>query len=157
MSDELNKELPTLWKHLPLAGVYTELAHPADLFLEIWGSTFEELCEHALFALFDTLVDLETVEARESYTLAVEAPQPEDRLRRLLSEALILFYTKRFLAAGARVTTDGSLSLTAILWGEKLDRSRHQLLAEVKAVTRHQLKAEQMPDGSWRATVLFDM
>ncbi len=49
------------------------------------------------------------------------------------------------------------LRATARLWGESADRSRHALLAEVKAVTYHQLTASRTPEGGWRATVLFDV
>ena len=148
---------PRIWKDEEQEGTYTELAHPADLLLEIRGSSFEQLCERALFALFDTLADLDLVEAREARSLVVEADLPEDRLRRLLAEALLLFYTNRFLAAGATVCVAGPTRLEATLWGEPFDARRHQLLAEIKAVTRHRLSAALEPDGTWRATVLFDM
>jgi len=47
--------------------------------------------------------------------------------------------------------------VTAHLDGETLDRRRHTLLTEVKAVTYHQLAVETVPEGGWRATLLFDV
>ena len=52
---------------------------------------------------------------------------------------------------------EGEVDVVADLKGDILSRERHTVLSEVKAVTYHQLKAEQLPDGDWRATVLFDV
>src|SRR5439155_27271558 len=51
------------------------------------------------------------------------------------------------------VTPDG---LTGKAWGEPLDRARHELGHEVKAITYHGLKVEQTPDG-WLAEVIVDI
>jgi SHS2 domain-containing protein len=116
-------------------------------------------------ALYDNLVALADVCETESRTVAAEGDTVADALRALLAEALFLFDTEGFLAAGATVTVQGGASVeetgpTAVLaelYGEPLDRNRHELLAEVKAVTFHRLQAEALPDGSWRATVLLDV
>ena len=41
-------------------------------------------------------------------------------------------------------------------WGEPLDRDRHELSHEVKAITYHGLKVEQTPEG-WLAEVIVDI
>jgi SHS2 domain-containing protein len=51
------------------------------------------------------------------------------------------------------VGTDG---LTGKAWGEPLDRTRHEPAHEVKAITYHGLKVEQMADG-WLAEVIVDI
>ena len=118
-----------------------------------------------LVALYDNLVALPDVRETESRTVAAAGDSVADALRALLAEALFLFDTQGFLAAGATVTVEGGASVeegvpTAVraeLYGEPLDRDRHELLAEVKAVTFHRLQAEALPDGGWRATVLLDV
>ena len=52
-----------------------------------------------------------------------------------------------------QVRPDG---LTGAAWGETLDRERHELGHEVKAVTYHGLKVEQTPNG-WLAEVIVDI
>jgi SHS2 domain-containing protein len=47
--------------------------------------------------------------------------------------------------------------LAATLRGGRIDFSRSQANEEIKAVTYHQLRVEQLPAGSWRATVIFDV
>ena len=46
--------------------------------------------------------------------------------------------------------------LTARAWGEPLDRTRHDLQHEVKAITYHGLRVEPAPDG-WLAEVIVDI
>jgi SHS2 domain-containing protein len=46
--------------------------------------------------------------------------------------------------------------LVARFFGEPVDRTRHQLSREVKAITYHELKVEPLPSG-WRAEVIVDI
>ena len=52
-----------------------------------------------------------------------------------------------------RVTEQG---LQGKAWGEPLDRSRHELSHEVKAITYHGLRVEKQ-DGKWLAEVIVDI
>ena len=38
-----------------------------------------------------------------------------------------------------------------------IDFARSHTTEEIKAVTYHQLRVEPLPDGTWRATVIFDV
>ncbi|MCJ7795605.1 MAG: archease [Thermoleophilia bacterium] len=147
------------WTPADRAAAYRVLDHPADLWLEVFGAGLPQLLEHGLVALYDNLVALSAVQPTVSRTIAAQGATAADALRALLAEALFLFDTEGFLAAGARVTVAEGvpIAVRAELCGEPLDRDRHELLAEVKAVTYHRLLAEARPDGSWRATVLLDV
>lgn len=153
------------WTPTDRAAAYRVLDHPADLWLELFAADLPRLFDQGLVALYDNLVALPDVRETESRTVAAAGDSVADALRALLAEALFLFDTQGFLAAGATVTVEGGASVeegvpTAVraeLYGEPLDRDRHELLAEVKAVTFHRLQAEALPDGGWRATVLLDV
>jgi len=152
---------PSRWTPDARGDVYAELDHPADVFLEIWGRDLPGLFENALFALYDHIAELERFETVRKESIEVRGSTPADALRSLLSEALYRFSTDGFVAASAEIdvqtTSGGELEVTAVLHGENLDHERHTLLAEVKAVTYHQLTVEPTPDGGWQATVLFDV
>ncbi len=139
---------------------YSELEHPADILLEVYGRDLASLFENALFALYDQLAQLEDFDITARRQVKAEGSSVSEALRALLSEALYMFETESFIAARAkaRVVTnpDGHVEVSANLGGEILDRERHTVLSEVKAVTYHQLQAEELPEGGWRATVLFD-
>ena len=46
--------------------------------------------------------------------------------------------------------------LTAVIWGEPYDPARHALSHEVKAITYHELKVIETPDG-WLAEAIVDI
>lgn len=154
-------EEPRHWDPDSRDEIYTELDHPADVFVEIGGKDLPELFENALFALYDQVAELEGFGTGREETITVKGPDAAGALRSLLAEALYLFETERFVAARAKVdiqtTSSGEVQATARLDGETLDRERHTLLSEVKAVTYHQLAVEEAPEGGWRASVLFDV
>jgi SHS2 domain-containing protein len=152
---------PDRWRPEDRAEFYSELDHPADVLIEVWGRDLPALFEKALFALYDQLAELEGFEMTRTETIAVRASTPADALRSLLSEALYRFDTGRFVAARADIDVQtvvaDELEVTAVLHGETVDHQRHVLHTEVKAVTYHQLAVEAAPEGGWRATVLFDV
>ncbi len=154
-------EEPSRWRSGAQPGVYAELDHPADVFLEIWGRDLPALFENALFALYDQMAELEGFETGLKKTITARAAGPAEALRALLSEALYRFETKGFVATRAdlsvRTLAGGDVEAIAELHGENIDKSRHTLLTEVKAVTYHQLSVEVVPDEGWRATVLLDV
>ena len=149
------------WDPAGRDAAYAELDHPADIFLEVFGPDLPALYENALFALYDQLAELEGFDVVSERTIDVQGEDPSAALRALLAEALYLFESEDFVAVKAHVEVaggpGGETRVKAGLSGEKVDRERHLLSAEVKAVTYHQLTAEQLPEGGWRATVLFDV
>jgi len=148
------------WDPAARVSAYGELDHPADVFLEVWGEDLPALFENALFALYDQLAELEGFAIEREETIAVSAPSEAEALRALLSEALYRFGTEGFVAVRADVTIDDleqEVRVTAHLEGETLDKRRHTLLTEVKAVTYHRLAVDVVPEGGWRATLLLDV
>jgi SHS2 domain-containing protein len=155
------------WDAERRAAAYTELEHPSDLFLEIYGRDLPELFENALFAFYDQVAHIAGFEARRELTLSVREPGLDEALRALLSEALYRFDTEGFVAVGGEVIVEGPEAgppgampgdwrLLARLWGDNADRERHELLHEIKAATYHRLGVTAV-DGGWKATVLFDV
>lgn len=166
------------WVSRDRIGAYQELEHPADLLLQITGPDLAALFENALFAFYDQVAELGGFRADREVVITVWGASPSDGLRELLNEALFRFETERFVAVGARVTIEsltfpegtepaegesgaepgaGGVTAVARLWGEDATRDRHTLGAEIKAVTYHRLALERTPDGTYRATVLFDV
>jgi SHS2 domain-containing protein len=150
------------WSPERRADAYVELEHPSDLFLEIHGQDPGELAENALFAFYDQIAEIQGFDTLLEQTIETSGAGLDDALRSLLSEALYLFDTEGFVAAGGKVDArmpegpDGGWSLSAHLWGDKAGRERHALLHEVKAVTYHRLSVTRS-GGGWRATVLLDI
>jgi SHS2 domain-containing protein len=130
--------------------------HTADLGLRIRTAGLEALFEEAAQALFSAIVeDLGTIQPREKFIISKEGDDREYLLFDWLNELLYLFDSNHWLFGRFEVQIqNGRLSGTA--WGEPLDRNRHLLSHEVKAITYHGLKVEQTGDG-WLAEVIVDI
>ncbi|NLV71430.1 MAG: archease [Actinobacteria bacterium] len=154
-------EEPRRWDPAGREEAYQDLDHPADVFLEVWGGDLPSLFENALFALYDHLAELETFDVEREEEIRLHAKDYSEALRALLAEALYRFETECFVAIRAEIAVDDAavdqVGVTARLKGEVVDKTRHRLLTEVKAVTYHQLAVERAPEGGWKATLLFDV
>jgi SHS2 domain-containing protein len=140
-----------------MTGAVVEREHAADIYLEIRGGDLDALYEHGLFGLYSVLVEPAGVRPLVTRFLGAAGADVADTLRTLLAEALYAFESEGFVAAAARLTEAGPERAAAVLWGEKLDPTRHGLLGEVKAVTYHRLCAQRSPEGAWTATVILDV
>ena len=130
--------------------------HTADLGLRARAADLDALFYEAAQALFEAIVtDLATVQPLQRVDIIVEGDDREYLLFDWLKELLYHFDAEHLLLGKFEVHVEGN-RLTAAAWGEPLDRARHQLEHEVKAITYHGLRVEQTPDG-WLAEVIVDI
>jgi SHS2 domain-containing protein len=138
-----------------MAGEWTTFEHTADIGLRARADSLAEL----LAAMGDGLarqVCESGVRPAEVRRVEVAADDPPDLLHDFLAEVLGLFERERFLAAEVNVVRAGAGSAAATVRGELYDGGRHELGPEVKAVTYHELTAEQTEDG-WLGRVVLDI
>jgi SHS2 domain-containing protein len=130
--------------------------HTADLGLRIRSADLETLFVEAAQALFETIVpDLASVQPWQKLEIRVNQEDKEFLLFDWLRELLFHFDSQHLLLGRFEVRIrDGNLTGTA--WGEPLDRTRHELEHEVKAITYHGLRVEKTGDG-WLAEVIVDI
>jgi SHS2 domain-containing protein len=103
------------------------------------------------------VVNREDVREADAEGLTLGADTSADLLADWLSEVIFRVETTHTLYRrfDVRVADDGR-SLTATLAGEPIDRDRHVLDHEVKAVTRHGLELHRTADG-WVAELILDI
>lgn len=135
--------------------------HTADLGLRIFGADLTDLFRAAAEMLFDVIVsNRQDVVAAEVEDVSVEAETPEELLVTWLNELIFRCETRHRLYSLFEVDVDeNGRRLTGRLFGEPIDRSRHVLDHEVKAVTHHGFslaRDEADPDG-WTAEVILDI
>jgi SHS2 domain-containing protein len=131
----------------------------ADSAFEATGESPSELLLAAANAVIETMVNPDTVNPARSW----KVERGEDSLEALLFEWLShIVYLKDaesilFRDAEAHVTHSSSgWELKGRLRGEPIDASRHELHADVKAVTKH-LYNVRHADGRWLARVVLDI
>jgi SHS2 domain-containing protein len=132
---------------------YEELDHTADVGIRAHGASLDELFAAAAAGMFSLVADLRKVRAVGEVEVRVKADDLEALMVRWLSELLFLHETQRLLLKEFDVRIDGT-SLEARARGETIDKKRHELKLNIKAVTYHRLRIDRK---AGLAEVIFDI
>ena len=135
---------------------YDLLEHTADIGIKAYGRSLQELFENASFGLFEIIADLENVKPKERFEINLDEENKEELFVAWLRELLYKFSTNQILFNNFVIRELTDTKLNAFAWGEKMDKSKHNIKAEVKAVTYHGLKLEKSQTG-WQTEVIFDV
>ena len=136
--------------------MYETFDHTADVGLRIRAAELGDLFADAARAMFSVIVaNLDDVRASQAESIVLEDDPPDALLRRWLAELLYLFHVRRMIFCRFEVQVRPG-GLTATAWGEPIDAARHNMDAEIKAVTWHGLRLEREADG-WLAEVIVDI
>jgi SHS2 domain-containing protein len=130
--------------------------HTADIGIRVRASSLDELLADAARGLFSIITaNLESVRPLQEITVTIAGDRYDDLLFDWLAELHYTFNTRRLLFSefNVKCTPKG---LTATARGEPIDRARHELDMEVKAITYHGLKVERDGEG-WLAEVIVDL
>jgi SHS2 domain-containing protein len=131
----------------------------SDLSFRAEGPTIEAAFAAAARAfLAATVEEPEAVERRKRRSVQLEEPNLEFLLARFLNELVYLRDAEDLLLhpEHLEIGSDGSARLSAELSGERIDRDRHALVSDVKAVTAHGLSVAKTT-GGWVATATLDV
>lgn len=130
--------------------------HTADLGLRARAADLDSLFREAACALFEAIApDLSTVKPERRVEITVPGEEIEFLFFDWLKTLLYYFDAEHLLLSRFEVKIDAA-GLKATAWGEEWDPERHVLEHEVKAITYHGLRVEQV-DGEWLAEVIVDI
>jgi len=135
---------------------YRTFDHTADLGVEVYGRTREELFVHAAEALADLLADRKG-NADRTVRICATGEDGPDLLVNFLREILYQFHGNRLLLGQIRITTLEENRICAEARGEVLDPASGRLRREIKAVTYHQASLSRGRAGRWTARVILDV
>jgi len=129
----------------------------ADIAFEASSSSLNVLFTECGKALTDVMVDPATLDARNPRRLRVSSEDRDTLLYDFLTQLIIIkdVDSTLFKSFRVRVARD-ERSLTADLKGEEIDRDRHALRNDAKAVTMHMFGIKKSRKG-WTATVVLDI
>jgi len=147
--------------------------HTADIGIQVYGKTLEELFENSAYGMFSQITDIEKVNPEEKVEVQVEGYDKESLLVNWLNELLYLSTTKKMFFSQFKVKSifakdakgelpqrtqkKGELpKLLAWIKGQKIDCKKHFCHLEIKAATYHNLKIEQNKEG-YQTTIIFDV
>jgi SHS2 domain-containing protein len=135
---------------------YELLDHTADIGIIAFGRDLSESFANAAYAMFDMITDIDKINGMDKFDLQVSASSVEELLVTWLDELLYRYETERFVCSRFIINRMDDRRLCASIFGENVDPVRHEIKAEIKSVTYHQLKIEKLDDG-WRVQVIFDV
>jgi len=144
---------------------YLEKIAIADIAFEATSDSLNGLFEEAAKAATDIMVNPKTLKPKIKKTIKIKGDSLETLLYDFLSELIYLKDTKGFLSSKIKVLIDVkktkkepgmSYELTAVLNGENINRKRHDLRNDLKAITMHMFEVKQ-EGGKWKARVVVDI
>ncbi len=130
--------------------------HTADLGLRIRAETLEGLFEEAALALFSVIVENpQRIRPNRSFSFQIEGTRNDELLLDWLDELLFTFSSLHIVLCRFEVCLSDS-GLEASAWGEDYSPHVHHIGEEVKAITYHGLKVEEL-GHEWLAEVIVDL
>lgn len=137
-------------------GSFHEIEHTADLAIEASATDLPQLFATAGESLFSLIADPENIEARHEIPVSALGSGSEELLHAWLCELLAMFNIEGFVGKTCVVEELAHEHVRGIVYGEKLDLSRHGFRTEIKGVTYHDFKVWE-ENGSWHARIVFDV
>ena len=131
------------------------LEHTADTGIIAYGANLKQVFANAARGLFSLITDLESISDSVKRKVKVTALNREGLLFEWLNELIYLFDANNMVFSRFDIIILNDTELQAIVYGEKVNPSRHSIKQGVKAATYHMLKVEDS-DG-FKAQVLFDI
>jgi len=129
----------------------------ADIAFEAESQTVDGLFEECARAITDIMVDPKSLRPAVERKIALESEDLDRLLYDFMTELIIVKDVDSLLFGEFRVSVSpGGKSLTAVARGEAIDRKRHRLRNDVKAVTMH-LFGIGRTDHGWKTTVVLDI
>lgn len=145
-TDTMNQDQGEHWRMLD---------HPADILIEVWGDTLEELFVHGAEAFGCLVGESGPEETEEEVGVEAHGETEADLMIDWLRELLFLHETRRLVPTGARITELTSTDLRGQVSVRRL-RPDEVPPYEIKAVTYHGVFVDRT-DQRYQTRVLFDV
>ena len=133
---------------------YEILEHKADLKIRAFGKTKEELFLNMMIGMNENMKpEIKKPIEKTKREIKIESPDLDSLLVDFLSEVLYLIQVNKEIYNNIEFKKFTEKEIEGILSGKKLKG----IGVIVKGVTYHDLDIRQKKDGTWEATVLFDI
>jgi len=129
----------------------------ADIAFEAKSDSVGGLFETCGLAITDIMVDPRTLRTTSERRLSIQSENLDRLLYDFMTELIVAKDIDSLLFREFRVAVSpAGTSLEAVAKGEEIDRERHRLRNDVKAVTMH-LFGVKHEGKTWRTTVVLDI
>ncbi len=140
--------------------LYREDISIADAAIEVNSKTLEGVFIDAGKALTNTMIEnLDDIDQIKKIEIDVSSDQMDLLLYEFLEQLVILKDSDRLIFNKFDIKINKSKELhklKATLYGEEINHDKHELCADVKAVTLHKFKLFK-EGNEWKATLILDI
>jgi SHS2 domain-containing protein len=120
------------------------MEHTADYMVEVIGTSIEKLLINTAYSIAELAYNPATVAQKECRQLEVVEENFEEAYKEWIRKLIITICSQHFLYKRVSVNfSSKSNRIRANLYGELLNKSKHQVKKEIKALTEHQFKIEK--------------
>ena len=130
--------------------------HEADIGVRGIGPSREQAFEQAALALTAVITDPKTINLEQKLNITCEAGDDEMLLVEWLNSLIYEMATRHMLFGRFEVFIKDN-RLSALVWGQKLDVSKHSPAVEVKGATVTDLSVKQNKNKRWTAQCVVDV
>ena len=135
---------------------WEHFTHDADMGIRGYGDTIEHAFAQAALAMTAVITDPERVQPQKSLQVQCQSQDLEllfvDWLNALVYNMSV--EQMLFCRFDVKIKKD---KLIATVWGEHIDRSRHEPAVEVKGATYTELKVKKTDDDLWLTQCIVDI
>ena len=142
-----SKSITPHWEHFE---------HEADIGIRGIAPTLDQAFEQAAIAMTSVITNIDSVSSSKVISIYCEAPDTELLLVTWINELVYEMSANGLVFNRYEVIIDDG-ALSAIAFGEAVDREKHQPAVEIKGATFTELRVYQQPDNSWVAQCVVDV
>ena len=135
-----------MWEHFE---------HQADIGIRAAAESLSNAFEEAALALTAIITEPQKVDAVESVKIECSGENEELLLVNWLNSVIYEMDVRKMLFSEFKVKIE-NLRLSAVIWGEKINRNKHFPAVEPKAVTYNQLSVKN-EKGRWIVQCVIDV
>ncbi len=135
------------------------IEHTADVAVRVYGASLKELFTSAAIAMYSILVAKKGNRRGaplKEITVNKTEEALEDLLKSWLDELLFYYSSERLILHRIKTLEISEFTLSAKVLLETVDENYFDIKEEIKAVTYHELKVENVRN-KWRAHIIFDV
>lgn len=137
-------------------GSWEHFEHEADIGVRGYGRTMAEAFEQAALAMTAIITDPVSIRPDSMIELSRFELDPELLFVDWLNAVVYQMSTRHMLFCRFELRIEEG-HLEAQLFGEIIDRQRHEPVVEVKGATYTELRVAETVDGSWLAQCVVDV
>lgn len=128
----------------------------SEIAVRVVGNSQADLFANSAFALFDVMVEMQAIEARERLPLEVEGSDRDDLMVNWVRELLYLYQGSGYVLREFHIREVKDTVVKAEVAGEKIDPDRHEIKQEIASVAFHKSRMDKTGD-QWTAHLIFEL